>query len=129
MTKILFLSSLYTILENKGAISIIRTCSPKEQTRQRRDITGQTSSECFRDKKDTNEAYCHCSENMCNTDIMSNVTQYSYEGEINDEESVATTVDAIPSASRKQNSWMFIILICVTVSKSRLISFMTLDFI
>ena len=66
---------------------------------------------------------------MCNTDIMSNVTQYSYEGEINTEENVATTVDAIPSASSKQNSYMFINLICVIISKSRLISFMTLDFI
>ena len=111
------------ILENKGAISIIRTCSPKEKTKQLRDLGGQTSSECFRDKKDTNKAYCHCSENMCNTDIMSNITQYPYEGEVNTEESVATTVDAIPSASRKKNSWMFIILICVIISKSRLISF------
>ena len=111
------------ILENKGALSIIRTCSPKGQIEQQRDFTGQKSSECFRDKKDANTAYCHCNANMCNTDIMSNVTQYSYEGESETEESVATTVDAIPSASRNQNSGMFIILFCDIIFKSRLISF------
>ena len=107
------------ILENKGATSIIRTCNPNGQIEQRQDFAGKTSSECFRDKKDTNKAYCHCSENMCNTDIMSNVTLYPYEDEINNEETVAATVKAIPSASKKQSSWMFIILFCVMILKSQ----------
>ena len=102
------------LIDYNGAISTIRTCGPKH---------GAKESNCFRDRQDPNKAYCYCGEGMCNTDVMSNVTNYSYKDEIGDKSTTYEPIIATQNNSKPQNDYKCIKLIWVILLTLSLMNF------
>ena len=57
---------IWIVIDFNGAINKFRTCGPK----------GVKESMCKRDNSNRYKAYCYCDNDMCNTNVMTNVSDY-----------------------------------------------------
>ena len=57
---------IWIVIDFNGAINKFRTCGLK----------GVKESRCERDNSNKYKAYCYCDNDMCNTNVMTNVSDY-----------------------------------------------------